>query len=158
MMFRLLFVVAVFVLYFSVPGAQAQEERNPAINPYGLWLTENERSVIDVYECEGKLCGKVHWIIAGGMQTDSKNPDEALRNRPICGLQIMWGLEPDEDDPEEWEDGQIYKADDGDIYDVDIEMEDAHTMEVTGYLGITLFGKSQVWKRVTPENYPACGA
>ena len=56
----------------------------------GHWLTQNERSVIHVEECEEGICGKVHWIIKDGMQTDSKNPDENLRSRPMCGLKILW--------------------------------------------------------------------
>lgn len=120
----------------------------------GLWLTENKRSVIDVHKCGENMCGKIHWIIEGGMQVDSKNPDETLRGQPMCGLMIMQGLEDDGNN--EWEDGTIYKADDGEYYDADIELNDDDTLHVRGYRGVSLFGKSQTWTRVSKEDYPKC--
>lgn len=121
----------------------------------GYWLTENERSVIKVEECDMGLCGYVYWIIDGGMQTDSNNPEETLRGRPMCGLPILWGME--KQSATEWEDGKIYKADDGDIYDANLELLDDGTLKVRGYLGLSWLGKTQIWKRVTPDDYPACG-
>ncbi|MAE52204.1 MAG: hypothetical protein CMH27_10375 [Micavibrio sp.] len=121
----------------------------------GYWLTENERSVIKVKECDMGLCGHVYWIIDGGMQTDLNNPEETLRGRPMCGLPILWGME--KQSATEWEDGKIYKADDGDIYDADLELLDDGTLKVRGYLGLSWLGKTQIWKRVSPADYPACG-
>lgn len=144
------------LLAFILFAAHSASASN-APSPFGYWLTENERAVIKLKPCdEDKLCGYIHWIIDGGMQIDENNPDESLRDRPMCELVVMWGLEQDEDDPEEWENGTIYKADDGDFYDADIELEDENTMELTGYLGITLFGKTQTWTRVSPDDYPSC--
>lgn len=120
----------------------------------GYWLTENQRSVIQIEQCGDSLCGKVHWIIEGGMQFDEKNPDEAKRNTPMCGLQILWGFE--KDDETEWEDGKIYKADDGDTYDSEMELQDDGTLEVKGYIGFSFIGKSQDWTHVNPKDYPEC--
>jgi len=141
-----LLVIIVFIL--AAVGARA------ATPLEGLWLTQNERSVIQVKECDQGLCGYIYWIIEGGMQTDAKNPEESLRNRPMCGLPILWGMEKDNET--EWEDGKIYKADDGDIYDADVELLDDGTLKVRGYMGLSLFGKTQIWHRVSADNYPAC--
>jgi len=131
-------------------GAQA------APDPTGLWLTENERSAIRVERCGDRLCGRVAWIIEGGMQYDSENPDESLRDRPMCGLEILRGLEQDPDDPEDWEDGEVYKADEGDTYDADLTVKGPDRLKVRGYVGISLFGKSQIWRRVSEADYPPC--
>lgn len=120
----------------------------------GLWLTENQRSVINIGECEQGLCGSIHWIIEGGMQTDSKNPDESRRDQPMCGLPILWGFNQHSDIA--WEDGKIYKADDGDIYDANLELNNDGTLHVRGYRGVSFLGKSQTWTRVESANYPAC--
>lgn len=125
----------------------------------GLWLTENKRSVIEVKQCGNFMCGNVHWIIEGGMQFDEKNPDAARRSTPMCGLQIISGLKNDDDsgvERDEWEDGKIYKADEGDTYDADIELRDDGTLKVEGYMGISLLGKSQTWTRVNEADYPKC--
>lgn len=120
----------------------------------GLWLTENKRSVIRVAPCEQGLCGHIHWIIEGGMQSDAKNPDASKRDRPMCGLPILWGFKQDSETA--WEDGKIYKADDGDVYDANLALQNDGTLKVRGYMGISLLGKSQIWTRVDEAEYPAC--
>lgn len=141
----------VLVLLLTAVSARAQESVSPL---EGLWLTQNERSVIKVAPCNQGLCGHIHWIIDGGMQTDAKNPDESLRARPMCGLPILWGMKKDSDTA--WEDGKIYKADDGDIYDADIALQQDGTLKVRGYMGISLLGKTQIWRRVNAADYPSC--
>lgn len=122
--------------------------------PPGLWLTENERAVIEVRECEQGLCGKVFWIIEGGMQRDEHNPDESRRDTPMCGLPILWGFK--QQDAHNWIDGTIYKADEGDTYHATLQMLPSGKMLVRGYVGMPLFGKSQVWTPVTAQAYPPC--
>jgi len=141
----------VLVLLVSSPS-QAQE----VFNPEGLWLTESERSVIKVEKCDDKLCGHVHWVIKGGMETDIRNPEPALRGRKICGLQIVSDLQQSTHNGNHWLDGKIYKADDGDMYDAKIQMKSDDTMTLRGYREISLLGKSQTWQRVSMSNYPAC--
>lgn len=122
----------------------------------GYWLTENKRAVIHIEECVKGLCGSVFWIIEGGLQTDKFNEDESLRSRPICGLEILYGFRQDLDDPLEWDDGYIYKADDGDLYDANIEVIDHKTLELRGYVGISWFGSTQRWTRVSHTDYAIC--
>lgn len=143
-----LFFVSLFTIFVVAISSHAY-----ASGAEGYWLTENKRSVIHTFECDQGLCGKIHWIIEGGMQYDEKNPDEAKRSTPMCGLQILWGFEKDGDD---WDDGKIYKADDGDIYSANITLKDENTLSLRGYVGIPLFGKSQKWSRVSEGDYAAC--
>jgi len=148
------FSVLVIALLFS-QSAQAQE----VFNPEGLWLTQNERSVIKTYKCgddNNELCGKIHWIINGGMQNDAKNPDASLRDQKMCGLEIMRDLTQSNQNGNYWLDGEIYKADDGDTYNAKVQVTSLNTMTLRGYRGISLLGKSQDWKRVSSKNYPAC--
>lgn len=122
----------------------------------GLWLTENKRSAIKIEQCDEGLCGYIHWIIKGGMRYDSKNPDESLRNTPMCGLRILYGFEQNKRNPNLWESGNIYKADDGDVYAAEVEVLSDNKMKVTGYIGFTFLGKTQTWTRVDTKQYPAC--
>lgn len=125
-------------------------------SPEGLWLTENQRSAIRVEECDKGLCGRIAWIIEGGMQKDSKNPQLDLRNQPMCGLEIMHSFSQSDSNPNAWEGGKIYKADEGDIYNASAIVKSENEMTVRGYLGISLFGKSQTWNRVNANDYPKC--
>ncbi|MFK7839937.1 MAG: DUF2147 domain-containing protein [Bdellovibrionales bacterium] len=120
----------------------------------GYWLTENERSVIKIYQCQDGLCGNVYWIIDGGMQTDSKNPDVSKRDQAICGLRILWGF--DSDGHGKWSGGNIYKADDGDLYSANLELLEDGTLKVRGYLGVSWLGKTQIWTRANSKDYKKC--
>lgn len=127
------------------------------LDPEGLWLTENKRSAIELKkQSDGTLIGKIAWIIDGGMQFDEKNPDEAKRATPMCGLAIVHGLTQGRSDPNGWHNGKIYKADDGDMYDARLTMTSANRLEVRGFMGMSLFGKSQTWTRVDAKDYPRC--
>ena len=120
----------------------------------GFWLTENERAVIEINPCDRGLCGSIYWIIEGGMQFDEKNPDPARRQDPMCGLEIMWGFNQERSGA--WENGRIYKADDGDTYKAKMRMQDDGTLKLRGYVGFSLFGSSQVWTRADADDYEQC--
>lgn len=145
------FLTLILAMMVFNTSAQAQETYDPT----GYWLTENERSVIEVENCDTGLCGYIHWIVDGGMQYDTKNPQENLRGQAMCGLKIMQGLKPT-NNPNRYDDGQIYKADDGDIFDANLTMKAQDKLTVRGYMGISLLGKSQDWKRVSANDYSAC--
>lgn len=147
-----LLLLTFLLMSFSTSASAA----DPA-SPYGLWLTENQRSAISVTPCvndQSTVCGQIHWIIEGGMQYDTKNPDETRRNQPMCGLVILGGFH--QSDANNWVDGEIYKADEGDFYKASLQMLPSGKMLVRGYVGMPLFGKSQTWTRVNPADYPQC--
>lgn len=143
-------LAAIFALLLA---SHAIAETN--LSPNGLWLTENQRSVIRVEPCpdnKAEICGHIHWIIRDGMQFDSKNPDDSKRNTPMCGLQLMHGFR--QQDAMNWIDGKIYKADEGDTYSATLQMLPNGKMLVRGYIGMPLFGKSQTWTPISAKDYP----
>ena len=48
-----------------------------------------------------------------------------------------------------WQDGKILDPNNGKYYKCYIEIIDKNTINVRGYIGISFFGRSQIWKRVT---------
>ena len=83
----------------------------------------------------------------GKPKVDKENPDENLRNRPILGLEILTDFVYDEDYT--WEDGDIYDPKSGNSYSCKMYLsKDYKTLEVRGYIGISLFGRTETWKRV----------
>jgi uncharacterized protein (DUF2147 family) len=145
----LLFTLALLMPLFT---AQAKE----VYDPTGYWLTENERAVIYVKNCDQGLCGSIHWIIEGGMQFDEFNPDINRRQDPLCRRQIMSGFSQGAQNLNYWSGGEIYKADEGDTYDANLTVLSEDKMKVRGYIGISLLGKSQTWTRVSNNNYKQC--
>ena len=65
--------------------------------PSGTWMFAN-RVALRIFDCSGLLCGKIVWLLrpdnpAGQPDLDDRNPDPALRQRHLCGLTIIWGMQ-----------------------------------------------------------------
>ena len=125
----------------------------------GLWLVEAKDAVVDIAPCGERLCGTVVWLKEprpnGRVRVDDKNPDPAQRARPVCGLTLLYDFKASGEN--EWEDGHIYSADEGATYSAKMALLDANRLKVRGFVGISLFGKSQVWTRAAPDT-PRCAA
>jgi uncharacterized protein (DUF2147 family) len=102
-----------------------------------------------IEDCDGLLCGRIFWLkkpLAGGApKRDQHNPDAALRDRPLCGLAILSGFRPDK--PRTWNSGQVYNPNDGRTYDSTISLKDDGSLNVRGFVGFSLFGKTVEWVR-----------
>src|SRR6267143_1079244 len=106
----------------------------------GITLASNDR-----------LCGKIVWFrwpndASGRPLVDFKNPDPALRTRPLLGLTILQGLRRTGE--RTWEDGQIYNPDDGTDYQALMSIEDNGDLRVRAYLLVSMLGETQIWTRV----------
>jgi uncharacterized protein (DUF2147 family) len=125
----------------------------------GLWLVEAKDAVVDIQPCGDRLCGTVVWLKEprpnGSVRLDDKNPDPTQRARPVCGLKLLYDFKPA--GPNEWDDGHIYSADEGATYSAKMALLDANTLKVRGFVGISLFGKSQVWTHARADT-PRCAA
>jgi uncharacterized protein (DUF2147 family) len=121
----------------------------------GLWMVENGKAVVELSPCNSdSLCGSIRWLRDDAKQYDYKNPDAEKRHVPLCGMKILWGFK--RVGTGVWEDGSIYKADDGDTYHAEVRLNNDGTLHVRGHIGISFIGKSQTWKRVQPADYPRC--
>lgn len=123
----------------------------------GLWLTENGKAVVELTPCDGQsICGSIYWLREDAKQYDYMNPDAAARRKPLCGMKFMGGFRPD--GLAAWEDGSIYKIDDGETYHAEMNINEDGTLHLRGHVGISLLGKSQTWTRVNPAQYKRCDA
>jgi hypothetical protein len=78
----------------------------------------------------------------------NKNPDPAFRQRLLCGLTILHGLQPAGLD--HWNSGWLYNSNDGQTYRVSAELHSADVFVARIYLGVPLFGETK-----TPAAGPA---
>jgi uncharacterized protein (DUF2147 family) len=130
---------------------------------YGKWLTESTNAQTELYRCadpaRGPICGKVVWLrnATNPDQTpaasveevrDVKNPDAALRDRRLIGLEFLYGFKPAEGEPGTYEGGKIYNAEDGETYSARIKLENPDKLVLRGYVLMPMLGKSQTWTRV----------
>lgn len=80
---------------------------------------------------------------------DELNPDPALRSRPLRGLTILTGFVRDGDGT--WHNGRIYDPNSGKTYRGTITAVDTNTLKLRGFIGISLFGRTDTWRRHRPD-------
>ena len=139
---------AYLIAFLAVAPLHAHAEGDPA---HGYWLTENGKAIVEFAPCGSKVCGRMVWVANpndanGELKLDIKNESPEMRDRPICGLQLVGDLS--REDPGAWSEGWIYSPKDGGTYSAKIEALSETQLEVRGYLGLSIFGQSQVWTRV----------
>lgn len=123
----------------------------------GLWNTPENDSKIEIFKCGNKYCGRITELkepnytaddkegIPGQPILDRQNPNPALRTRPLLGLQLMQGFTYSARNV--WEGGTIYNPDNGKSYKCKLTLSAPNRLEVRGFIGFSLFGRTSVWSR-----------
>jgi uncharacterized protein (DUF2147 family) len=116
----------------------------------GVWLSEDGTGLIRIELGEDGPVG----TIAGSpndpdqrksSDKDDLNPDPALRDRPLLGLTIMENFTSAGGG--KWKNGKIYDPNSGKTYKCKLTLVDANTLELRGYIGISLLGRTETWNR-----------
>lgn len=123
-------------------------------SPVGRWVTYSDRThkptgVIAIKLEHGALTGTVLQQFnrpASLPPATCRKCDGPLKDAPIIGMTIMWGLT--NSGGAVWDNGSILDPNSGNIYSAKVEIEDGgQKLLVRGYLGISLLGRSQEWIR-----------
>ena len=123
--------------------------------PLGVWKTiddktKTERAQIRISEANGVFTGKLEKLLAPDAKADSlcdKCSDDR-KDKPIVGMEIIRGVKKG-DSENTWDGGTILDAAEGKIYKVRLQPTDGgKKMEVRGYIGAPMFGRTQTWVRV----------
>ena len=122
----------------------------------GLWVTADAESVVCIEKENGRYHGRILALrdpvyrdgeqpgLDGQAKIDTENPDHKLRQRPIIGLTIMDEFDYGEEG--KWEGGWIYDPDNGKTYRCHIRLKQNGSLDVRGYVGISLFGRTTLWE------------
>lgn len=145
---------AAILLFFALSTALANYPNN---NPeseriIGVWETGSGKARIKIDRAGEKFTGRIVWLKEplneeGKPKVDKNNPDEKLRTKPLLGYSMLKDFSWSESD-KVWENGTIYDPENGSTYSCVIKMVDENTLEVRGFIGVTLFGRTDTWKRV----------
>jgi len=117
----------------------------------GIWLNEERDAQIEVFKEKDHYFGKIVWLEKakdenGEWMLDVKNPEEKLKSRKKLGMTVMQNLVWDVKE-KEWNDGKIYDAREGDTYSLYAKTDGKDTLNLRGYIGFALFGKTTSWTR-----------
>jgi uncharacterized protein (DUF2147 family) len=123
----------------------------------GVWFNQEKDATIEIFKCSERYCGKIVWLkepnypvgskdgVPGTPKLDHNNPKPGMKNAPILGLEIMHDFLFAGD--AEWKDGRVYDPKNGKTYSGKITLVSPHELNLRGYIGIPLIGRTAVWTR-----------
>ena len=136
-------------------GQRSQSGAQAALgtDPIGRWKTVDDKtgevnSVVVIWEENGTLCGRIEKLVHPSPQDPHPRCtrcDGDLKNKPLVGLRILWGLRKNGN---QWTDGEILDPDDGRTYRCSLSIEGGgEKLRVRGFVGFSLLGRTQYWLR-----------
>lgn len=138
-----LFFLLVTLIGTTYSFAQSNTSKADAI--LGVWTNPARDAKFEIYKKDKKYYGKIIWG-TGRDTKDISNPDPKLRKRELIGLTILNNFVYEEDNV--WDDGTIYDPKEGKTYSCVMVLSSPNKLDVRGYIGLSLFGRTETWTRV----------
>lgn len=108
--------------------------------------TGDEKSIVEITERDGKIYGKVIELLNPAMKNlKCKDCSGDDKDKPVLGIEVIKGLKKDGD---KYSDGKILDPSSGKLYKCTVSFDGADKLKVRGYVGISAFGRNQIWHRV----------
>lgn len=143
-------ILSVYVLSFTFAANLS--------SPVGYWKQYDDKtgklqSIFQIFKTKnGTLSGKplAGFTIAGKKPRVFCNDCSGkFKNKRITGLTILWG---EKFENGYWQDGHILDPNSGSIYHAEMRLsQNGMKLNLRGYIGISLFGRTQVWKRIASK-------
>lgn len=135
---------ALILMFFAFNSLSAQESIT------GVWKTIDdidgeEKSYIEITERDGKFYGTIIKLLPGATLDYCKDCPDGLDGKPLIGMEILTGLKTYKD---YYSYGKIINPDGGKVYSCNVTRE-GDELDVRGYVGFSLIGKSQTWYLVS---------
>lgn len=135
--------------------AIAQTTHSPP-GPEGRWISANGNVEVDVAHCGPAWCGTITRVLS---QQSMSRPGEVMTpvdTRPALGMTILKDFvaeDVDEGNPTTWR-GHIYNRENGKTYRCLMSLDASGSLVLRPYVGLPLFGQTQVWRRVGSSSSP----
>lgn len=121
----------------------------------GYWKTIDDvsgktKAIIRIWEENRQLYGQITqtYLEPGDHELCVACQDER-HNQPILGMVILTSLKPSKNSMKAWSDGEILDPKSGKIYHCNVQVSNnGQALNVRGYVGMPLFGRTQTWVRV----------
>jgi uncharacterized protein (DUF2147 family) len=151
-----LFVLLLFTGTLSL-RAEAADTNAPGDAILGIWHTTEDKSQVQVFKEDDKYFAKIVSLkepawpegdkegMAGKPKNDRRNPSPKLRSRPIAGLLFMNDFLYSGRNL--WSGGRVYDPECGKTYKCKMSLIATNRLEVHGYVGVSLLGRTVVWTR-----------
>jgi len=139
--------LSIFLLFIALALTGSAQNKDAIL---GKWVNSTGEAHLEITKRSNKYFGKLVWLKdpkdeKGVVKTDFKNPNAALRSKPILGLEILKDFVYDDG---KWTDGNIYDPKSGKLYSCNMTLKSNGDLNMRGYIGVSLLGRTEVWKRV----------
>lgn len=143
------YIAPILLIFLSLGLSQASFGQCSDL--LGKWWTPDKKSKIEIYKEGDTYYADIAWMKEpreedGTLKRDENNPDPDKRDRTIRGLTIFKGMKCTEENT--LEDGTLYDPESGKTYSGWMELKDANTLKVRGYVGISMIGRTEYFERV----------
>lgn len=139
------------LIFFIFIGGNIFAQNNKADDIAGTWLTEDGNLQVKISKTGSAYQGLIVWMKEPNEndkpKVDQFNPDKSKRNNTVLGeTLILYNMKFDGKNT--WEDGIIYDSRNGREYSCKITLEGKNILNVRGFMGISILGQTNAWKRV----------
>ena len=108
----------------------------------GVYWSPKKDAKIEIYKKGDLYFGKSIWSSTN--RKDTKNPNPALRQRDLLGVELFTNFVYRDGT---YEDGKIYDPESGKTYDCKMSFI-GKIVKVRGFIGISLFGRTEIFERL----------
>lgn len=130
-----------FLIRFNIKSRDSPSSFSSCISGFS---SQNGSNRPLIFKQGDKYFGKLSWI-KDAAKKDVNNPDASLRNQPLLGLVILKNFEFT---GKAWEEGSIYDPKNGKSYSCNMKLKKADELEIRGFVGVSLLGRTTVWTKV----------
>jgi uncharacterized protein (DUF2147 family) len=144
---RIILLTGMLLLMVTSSFAQSQ----PADKILGIWFSAENAMKIEIFRSgntySGKLLEAKFMFEADGKtpKKDTENPNEKLRSRSRQGLVHITELAYKDG---KYGNGVLYSVENGGTYSIKGELKSPNDLEMRGYKGVPMMGKTFKWTRV----------
>ena len=138
---------ALFILFLGLLLTTNQtlgQKRGGPDAVLGTYWTPAKNAKIEIYKSQGQYYGKTVWTERAGL--DTLNPDPKKRSQSLLGLVFLTDFNYEKG---KYVDGKIYDPQNGNIYSCNMWLEPNGDLKARGYIGISLFGRTEVFERIS---------
>jgi uncharacterized protein (DUF2147 family) len=140
-------VLAIAFLAWAAVPAIAQN------TPVGLWKTIDDdgktvKTLIRISESAGVISGTIEKLLDPKAATVCSKCTDERKDKAVVGMTIIRGIRRNAEDATLWDGGEVLDPENGATYRLRLRPADGgKKLEVRGYLGVPMLGRSQTWVR-----------
>ncbi|HTD97789.1 MAG TPA: DUF2147 domain-containing protein [Mucilaginibacter sp.] len=136
------YVLSCLILCSLSSNGFAQANQKQADQITGLYWSPKKDAKIEIYKKGEHYFGRSIWV--ANPRKDNKNPNEALKTREVLGIELLTNFSYDDG---VYNSGRIYDPESGKTYDCKMTLI-GDDLKVRGYIGISLFGRTEIFQRI----------